>query len=356
MSAIDLRSDTVTKPTPGMQEAMARAELGDDGREGDPTVRKLEALGAAKVGKEAALFVPSGTMANLCAQLTHTGRGSEVLLERSAHIIHAENSGIAILGNLFHRALPGTRGAMDLAALEEALDSGLAAKKLAPSLVCMETTHNNAGGCVLPLDHMASVYRIARAKGANVHVDGARFFNAAVALGVGADRVAAHTDSVCFCISKGLCGPVGSLLCGSHAFIERARHFRRMLGGNMRQAGVVAAAGIVALETMIDRLAEDHATARMLAQGFQKVDASLVDAAGIETNIVRVDVAKSGRTAREFARELAAEGVLVGDYGTAQLRFVTHREIGKADIERAVAAVGRVWQRGASAGKLRASA
>jgi threonine aldolase len=344
MASIDLRSDTVTRPTEAMLEAMRHAELGDDGREGDPTVRRLEQLGASMLGKEAAIFVPSGTMANLCAVLTHTNRGSEVLLERTSHILHSENSGIAILGNLFHRALPGVRGAMDLAALDAALSSGLAARGLAKPLVCMETTHNMAGGCVLPLDHMAAVYRMAKGHDASVHVDGARFFNAAVALGVSADRIAAHTDSVCFCLSKGLSAPVGSLLCGSADFIGRARHFRRMLGGNMRQSGSLAAAGIVSLESMVARLAEDHACARLLAQGFQSVDAGLVDASAIETNIVRVAVDGSGRTARQWVEALGKEGILVGDYGTAQLRFVTHRHIGRAEVDAAVAAVGKVWQ------------
>jgi len=346
MATVDLRSDTVTRPTPAMLDAMRAAELGDDGREGDPTVRRLEELAAARLGKQAAMFVPSGTMANLCAVLTHTHRGSEVLLERGAHILHAEVSGIAILGNLFHRAIPGVRGAMDVAELEAALSSGLAARALARPLVCMETTHNNAGGCVLPLDHMAAVCRTAKSHGAAVHLDGARLFNAAVALGVSAERVAVHADSVAFCISKGLSAPVGSLVCGSSDFILRARQFRRMLGGNMRQSGMLAAAGIVALETMVDRLAEDHATARLLAQGLQSIDPSLVDAAGIETNIVRVAVEASGRTAREWVDALTKEGVLVGDYGTKQLRFVTHRHIGRADVEAAIAAVRRVWSAG----------
>ena len=347
MASIDLRSDTVTQPTEAMHEAMRRAELGDDGREGDPTVRKLERLAAAKVGKQAALYLPSGTMANLCSLLTHSSRGTEVMLERSAHIISYENSGLSLLGGLFYRPIPGTKGAMDLTALDLAFDSGLASKNLAPTLVCMETTHNTAGGSVLPLDHMAAVHRVAKTHGANIHLDGARIFNAAVALGVGADQIAAHVDSVCFCVSKALSAPVGSLLCGTSAFIERARHFRRMLGGAMRQSGVVAAAGIVALETMIDRLREDHVHARLLADGFQQIDSSLVDASAVETNIVRVDIAASGRSARQWVADLDAEDVATGDYGRSQLRFVTHRHIGPAEVERAVAAVRRVWGRSA---------
>ena len=347
MAPIDLRSDTVTRPTEAMQEAMRRAELGDDGREGDPTVGRLEALAAAKVGKQAALYLPSGTMANLCSLITHTSRGAEVLLEKTAHIISYENSGLSLLGGLFYRAIPGTRGAMDTTALEFAFESGLASKKLAPALVCMETSHNTAGGALLPLEHMAAVARIARQNDAKVHLDGARIFNAAVALGVPADRIAANADTVCFCVSKGLSAPVGSLLCGSTAFIERARHFRRMLGGAMRQSGIVAAAGIVALESMIERLRDDHANARLLAEGFHQVDASLVDPEAIETNIVRVDISGSGRSAKRWVEELATEGVATSDYGRTQLRFVTHRHIGPVEVEQAVAAVRRVWERSA---------
>jgi len=347
MAPIDLRSDTVTRPTEAMLEAMRHAELGDDGREGDPTVQKLEALAAQKLGKQAALFMPSGTMANLCALLTHTSRGTEVLLERTAHIISYENSGISLLGGLFYRPISGTRGAMDLTALEFAFESGLASKHLAPALVCMETSHNTAGGAVLPPQHMASVQRIARANGAKVHLDGARIFNAAVALGIDAAKLAAYADSVCFCVSKGLSAPVGSLLCGSSEFVERARHFRRMLGGAMRQSGVVAAAGIVALETMVERLHDDHANARSLAEGFHATDPSLVDASGIETNIVRVEVGASGRSAQQWVRELADEGIATSDYGRSQLRFVTHRHIGTVEVEQALAAVRRVWERAA---------
>lgn len=345
MAPIDLRSDTVTRPTEAMQEAMRAAELGDDGREGDPTVRRLEQLGAARLGKEAALFMPSGTMTNLCSLLTHTSRGSEVILERTAHIIGYENAGMSLLGGLFYRPITGNRGAMDTTALEFAFESGLAAKQLAPALVCMETTHNTAGGAVLPLDHMAEVQRIARANGAKVHIDGARIFNAAVALNVDVAKIAAYGDSVCFCVSKGLSAPVGSLLCGTKAFIDRAKHFRRMLGGAMRQSGIVAAAGIVALETMVERLREDHDSARRLAAGFSDIDRTLVNVEAIETNIVRVDISGSGWSAQQWVRALEAEGVATSDYGRSQLRFVTHRHIGTAEVEAAVAAMRRVWDR-----------
>ncbi len=258
MNSIDLGSDTVTKPTEKMLERMRHAELGDDGREGDPTIRALELLAAKMLGKEAAVFVPSGTMANLVALLAHTGRGGELLGDAGSHVFRSEMGGVAGLASLFHRTIPARRGAMDLDALREAIRPALTPRALGTGLILMETTHNDAGGAVLPLDHMAAVHGLAQDHGIPVHIDGARVFNAAVALGVPAAKVAAHGESVSFCISKGLSAPVGSLLCGSAEFITRARAFRRMTGGNLRQGGVIAAAGIVALEEMVDRLAEDH--------------------------------------------------------------------------------------------------
>src|SRR5215469_14366867 len=237
-----------------MLERMRHAETGDDSRDGDPTVQALEALGARKTGKEAALFVPSGTMANLVALLTHAVPGGEVLLSEGAHILRSEMGGIAAIAGLPHRAIPAPRGAMDLDRLSEAIHQHLTGRQLATGLICMETTHNAAGGTVLPLSHMAAVHELAQKHEVPVHTDGARLFNAAVALGVAAAEIAAHTDTICFCISKGLSAPVGSLLAGPAKFIARARAFRRMVGGNMRQAGVVAAAGLVALDEMIDRL------------------------------------------------------------------------------------------------------
>jgi threonine aldolase len=239
---IDLRSDTVTQPTAEMLDAMYAARLGDDSRDGDPTVGKLEALAVARTGKEAAMFVPSGTMGNLVALMAHTGRGGEVLLEENSHILKYEMGAIAQVAGLFHRTIRGERGAMDLGTLAEAISAQMKPNKLATALIEMETTHNGAGGTVLPLDHMAEVYTLGQQHGIPVHTDGARLFNAAVALGVPAERIARYTDSVTFCVSKGLSAPVGSLLCGTKEFIARARGFRRMLGGNLRQAGMLAAA------------------------------------------------------------------------------------------------------------------
>ncbi len=341
---IDLRSDTITRPTEAMLESMREASYGDDSRDGDETVMQLEALAAARTGKEAGAFMPSGTMTNLVAVLAHAQRGSEVLLEQGAHILTSELGGVAGLVGAFHRGIAGTRGAMDIDVLREKIRP-MTRNNIGTSLVCMETTHNQAGGAVLPLAHMQAVHALAREHGVPVHTDGARLFNAAMALGVGASDIAQHTDSICFCVSKGLSAPVGSVLCGSTAFIERARAFRRMVGGNMRQAGPLAAAGIIALDTMVDRLKEDHATAKQLAQGLHHIDARLLDPRDVETNLVRMDVSASGRTAAQWSDDLKQKGVRVSAASAMTLRFVTHRHIGNADVDAAVSAVASLWMK-----------
>src|SRR2546430_3707331 len=291
---IDLRSDTVTQPTAEMLDAMRAARLGDDSRDGDPTVRELEALAATRTRNPPPTPPPPGTLGNLVALMAHTGRGGEVLLEENSHILKSEMGAIAQVAGLFHRTIRGERGAMDPGALAETISAQMKPNKLATALIEMKTTQTGAGGAALPLDHMARVYALGRQHGIPVHTDGARLFNAAVALGVPAELVARHTDSVTFCISKGLSAPIGSLLCGSNDFITRARSFRRMLGGNLRQAGMLAAAGIVALEHMVERLADDHRTAKQLADGLHCLAPGLVDPKSIETNIVRVDTTASG--------------------------------------------------------------
>lgn len=338
---IDLRTDTVTRPTETMLAAMTEATQGDDSRDGDETVMNLEALAASITGKEAGAYMPSGTMTNLVAVLTHTQRAGEVLLEGGSHILNSELGGIAGLAGAFYKSIPGARGAMDLDALRETIRP-MTRNNMGTTLVCMETTHNRAGGSVLPLDHMKSVYGIAKENGVPVHTDGARLFNAAVALGVEAKTIAQHTDSVCFCVSKGLSAPVGSVLVGSKTFIERARSFRRMVGGNMRQAGSLAAAGIVALETMIPRLKEDHANAKRLAQGLHKLDAALCDSNDVETNLVRVSVKHTKKRAADWSDALKAKGLLVSPADAWSLRFVTHRHIGNADIDYALQAFADV--------------
>src|SRR3954447_13556371 len=317
---IDLRSDTVTLPTEEMREAMLRAGLGDDSREGDPTVRRLEALSAAKTGKEAALFVTSGTMSNLVALLAHTGRGGEVLLDGDWHIMRSEMGGIASLAGLFYRPIPSRRGAPDLDEIRERLSEKLSANKLATALVCVETTHNSAGGAALPLDYMAKLRALTAEKGVPVHIDGARIFNAAVALGVPAAEIARHGDSIGFCVSKGLSAPFGSVLCGSAEFIEKARAYRRMVGGGMRQAGVMAAAGLVALERMIDRLAEDHRRAKRIAEGLHAIDPRLTDPGLVETNIVMIEVGHTGGDAKTRVAGLAEAGLGSGAWSRNSLR------------------------------------
>ena len=345
MTPIDLRSDTVTRPTEAMVDAMRDATLGDDSRDGDATVKKLEALGAAKMGKEAAAFMPSGTMTNLVALLAHVNRGDEVLLDEGAHILNSELGGVAALAGAFHKPLPAKRGAVDLDALGAAVRKP-ARNTMRTGLVCMETSHNRAGGAVLPLAHMQRVHETAREHGVPVHVDGARIFNAATTLGVDAAALAAHADSIGFCVSKGLSAPVGSLLCGSAGFIERARAFRRMVGGNMRQAGPLAAAGLLALETMIERLKDDHATAKRLAEKLHAIDTTLVEPKEVETNIVKVDVSKTGATAAAWSARLKERGVLVGPCETYALRFVTHRHIGNTEVDAAANAFASLWREG----------
>jgi threonine aldolase len=339
---IDLRSDTITLPTEEMREAMATAELGDDSRDGDPTVRRLEEAAAAITGKQAALFVASGTMSNLVALLAHTGRGGEVLLDSESHIMRSEMGGIASLAGLFYRTIPSVRGAPDLAEMRELLNGRLMANRLATALVCVETTHNSAGGAILPLDYLGRLQTLTAEKGIPLHIDGARIFNAAVALGVPVARIAGLCDSTGFCVSKGLSAPFGSVLCGSSAFIERARAYRRMVGGAMRQAGIMAAAGLIALERMVDRLAEDHRRAKGIAEGLHAIDPRLTDQRLVETNIVMLEIGHTGADASTWIVALEKNGLKAGAWSRKSLRLVTHRHIDDAAVEEAVAIVRAV--------------
>ncbi|MGI8526302.1 MAG: GntG family PLP-dependent aldolase [Pseudolabrys sp.] len=341
---IDLRSDTVTLPTDEMREAMHRAELGDDSRDRDPTVRRLEEMSAAATGKEAGLLVASGTMANLVALLTHASRGGEVLLDAQCHIMRSELGGVALLAGLFPRVYPAHRGAPDVAALSELINPRTTSNRVATALICVETSHNDAGGAVVPLDRLSALRSAAAGNGIPIHIDGARLFNAAVTLGVPAAEIGRHGDSVGFCISKGLSAPVGSLLCGSGAFIERARSYRRMVGGAMRQAGVIAAAGIVALEQMVDRLADDHKRAKQIAQGLHAIDPALADPGLVESNIVMVEIGGTGKDAKTWISALAGGGVRAGTWSPTSLRLVTHRHIDDGAVEQAIAAFRDVRQ------------
>lgn len=338
---IDLRSDTLSLPTTEMLSAIQSARLGDDSRDGDPTVIELESLAAKMLGKEAALMTVSGTMSNLVAMRTLVEPGAAAIVEASAHLYGMEFGGIAAAASLLVMPVPGRHGAMDPDALRVAVRKS---KVSFPTtgLLCLENTHNAAGGTAIPVEHLDLCASIAREAGLKVHLDGARIFNAAIALGVDASRIAACADTVSFCLSKGLSAPVGSLLCGSAAFIRRARAVRRALGGTLRQGGIIAAPGLVALRTMVDRLAEDHANARFFAERIASIDGLFVDLATVQSNIVNVDVKGLGIDAAVFARYLDALGVRgLPGMGTV-VRFVTYRGITRPDVERAAEAVGEL--------------
>ena len=339
---VDLRSDTVTLPTDRMREAMARAEVGDDVFGEDPTVRRLEELGAELMGKEAGLFLVSGTMANLVALLSHCGRGAEVIVGDRAHILNSEVGGASALGGIHMGAVPNDRlGAVSLQAVREAMRPQNI--HYPPTgLVTIENSHNRCGGAVLDVASTEALCDLAHEFGVPVHLDGARIFNAAVALGVPAVALARPADSVCFCVSKGLSAPVGSVLTGGRSFIERARKNRKMVGGGMRQAGVIAAAGIVALETMVDRLADDHRNARRLAEGLAQLPGIDIDLEPVRTNIVHFQMAEGAMDPQRFAAGLQAEGVLCLPRDRRGVRMVTHYGIEDADIERALEAARRV--------------
>ena len=334
MANIDLRSDTVTQPTPAMRRAMREAELGDDVFGDDPTELRLEELAARLLGTEAALFVVSGTMANLVALLTHCRRGDEVVVGDESHILHYEVGGASAIGGVGLRPVPndarGRLAAADVAAAIRPDDVHFPRT----ALLCLENTHNRCGGTALTPQDLAPVVALARRRGIPIHLDGARIFNAAVALGVPAAELAREADSVMFCLTKGLAAPVGSLPCGSHEFIARARRNRKMAGGGMRQVGTVAAAGIVALETMIDRLADDHANARYLAERLAGLPYLELAPERVETNIV-VGSLREG-TADEFLPRLAAAGVLATNFGPRRLRFVTHHGTERVHLDAAV--------------------
>ncbi len=339
---IDLRSDTVTLPSPAMREAMYRAELGDDVYGEDPTVNRLQELAAQKTGHQAALLVTSGTQGNLVCQLANTQRGNEVILGQQAHIFHYEVGGGAVIGGLMYRLVPSHRGALDPAEVEQVIrpDNVHAPRT---GLICLENTQNREGGVALTPDQQNAIIAVARKHNIPTHLDGARVFNAAVALGIDVKLLTQPFTSVTFCLSKGLAAPVGSVVCGSREFIAEARRYRKMLGGGMRQAGVLAAAGIVALTEMVDRLAEDHANARLLAEAIAQTPGLAIDLSTVQTNIVVFELTRPNLKPADFLARLAAEGVKVSSFpGTARLRAVTHYGIERADIEAAIAAIRRV--------------
>jgi threonine aldolase len=332
---IDLRSDTVTKPTEAMIRAMAEAEVGDDVYGEDPTVNRLEQLAAERLGKEAALFVTSGTQGNQVAVLTHCVNGDEVIMEADSHIFYYEGGAVAALAGVQTRTLNGVRGALQPEDVEKAI-RGKNIHYPRTKLVCMENTHNRAGGAVVTVEQMRAVYEVASRHGVRVHLDGARLFNAAVALKRDVTEFTRFTDSVQVCLSKGLSAPVGSILAGSREFIEEARWWRKKLGGGMRQAGYLAAPGLIALTEMVDRLAEDHRRAQLLAEGLRKLSLTVEP---VETNIVLVHTESVGLLAEEFLMRLKERGVLAVDFGEHVVRFTTHRHITDEDIEHTLQAV-----------------
>lgn len=341
MKLIDLRSDTVTLPTPAMREAMARAPVGDDVYGEDPTVNCLEQLAAERLGKQAALFVASGTMGNLIALLTHCGRGDEVIVGDRQHIFLAELGGMAALGGIQPHPIPNQQdGTLQIDDIRLAIRPENIHYPHT-RLLALENTHLLANGAPLPPDYLKKVRPLADEFGLAIHTDGARIFNAAVALQVPVSDLARDSDSVQFCLSKGLAAPVGSLLTGTADFIARARRNRKMVGGGMRQAGILAAAGIVALETMVERLAEDHANAKWLAESLADLPGIILNPDAVKTNMVLFDLEPRGPGAGELASRVKQHEVLIQVRGAYTLRAATHYGIDRTDVERAVDAIRR---------------
>ena len=340
MALIDLRSDTLTQPTPEMLQSMVTAKLGDDSRDGDPTVRELEAESARLMGKDAAVFTISGTMSNTLALRTHCEPGAAAIVEQTAHVYGMEFSGVAAVCGLLVMPVGGRYGVPDPDRVRWA---GKKAATMFPArgILCLENTHNAAGGTVVTAAQIDELASIGRECGLAVHLDGARIFNAAVALGVEARELVRSVDTVSFCLSKGLSAPVGSVLAGSKAFIERAGKVRRSFGAAMRQAGVIAAPGLVALRSMIGRLAEDHDNARVFAEALAAIPGLHVDLTAVQSNIVNLDVKGLGIDAATFAAHLREQDVRGLPGMGSVVRFVTYRGITRPDIERAIEAVSK---------------
>ena len=344
---IDLVSDTVTLPTNEMREAMKSAEVGDDVNQEDPTINKLEELAAKKVGKEAAMFVPSGTMGNLIAVLIHCKRGEEVILESRSHIYNFEVGGISALGGVVTKTVDGDKGILNVDKIKREIRQE-DIHEVKTALICLENSHNRAGGTVTPPKITEEIYQLAHKLNISVHLDGARLFNAAVAINTEPALLVKNVDSVMFCLSKGLSAPVGSILSGSKEFIQKARKSRKMLGGGMRQAGIVAAAGIISLEKMVKRLEEDHKNARILADGLNKIEGIKVDLETVQTNMVYFNVEKLVKELNintdQFLERLVDEYGIHGGVETpiqdpTEIRFVTHYGIIEEDIYTTISAI-----------------
>jgi threonine aldolase len=343
MEIIDLRSDTVTKPTPEMREAMAKAEVGDDVYGDDPTVNRLQELAAEITGKEAGLFVPSGTMGNLSAILSHCQRGDEAIIGQKNHTFLYEAGGISALGGIHSYQLQNqTDGSLLLSDVEGAIRPDDPHDPIT-RLICLENTHNRCGGTVQTPEYTKQLCNFAHSHNLKVHLDGARIFNASAALGVPVQTLAEHVDSVTFCLSKGLCAPVGSILCGEIEFIKKAKRARKMLGGGMRQAGILAAAGIVALQKMVNRLGEDHNRAKNLAEGLSENSGIVLDPRTPATNMVFFSIAPKVRiSAPEVEEKLKSSGILVSASDAKRFRLVTHYWIDDKAVDKTVAAFAKV--------------
>lgn len=336
---IDLRSDTVTKPTEEMRKAAYEAEVGDDVYGEDPTINKLEETAAEILGKEAALFVTSGTQGNQIAILTHCRPGNEIILEAESHIFYYETAAASAFAGVQTRTIKGSRGAMDPAEVQYAIreedqhypESGL---------ICLENTHNRAGGAAVPVENMKEIHKIAKGNNIPVHIDGARLFNAASALNLPASELTQYCDTVQVCLSKGLGAPVGSILAGSREFIASARKWRKRLGGGLRQSGIIAAPGLVALTQMRERLAEDHENAQYLSEQLNQINGIHI-INQVDTNIVVADVKDLNMNSSQFVEKIKSEGVLAGTFGPSSVRFVTHYDVSRNDIEKAIAAIQR---------------
>jgi threonine aldolase len=340
---IDLRSDTVTRPSPAMRKAMAEAEVGDDVFGEDPTVNALQKRVAELLGKEAALFVPSGTMGNEIAVKCHTRPGDEVICEAGCHIYNYESGAAPFLSGVQFRPIKGQRGVITVEQVEEAINPPPDHYPRS-SLITIENTHNGAGGTIFPLHEMERLHSFAKARGLKLHLDGARIWNAAAASGVSAKQYSQNCDSISVCFSKGLGAPVGSAIAGSADFITEAHRLRKLFGGGMRQAGILAAAALYALDHNLNRLEEDHRHARILAEALAKMPGIKLDLDSVQTNIVIFDIRESGRAVPEILEELKEKGVLVVPFGSTRIRAVTHLDVDLEDIEFAVRVAKEVFQ------------
>jgi len=339
---IDLVSDTVTRPTPAMRRVMAEAEVGDEQLGEDPSVNRLQEMVAELTGKEVALFLPSGTMCNLVGIKVHTQPGDRIIIERTAHPVTSEAGGPGLVCGVLTYLVDGVRGVFTAEQVEAAADPGDGVHTPPTTLVCIENTHNRGGGKIWPIETLQAVCATAHRLGLKVHMDGARLLNAVVATGLPAATWCRSVDTVWIDLSKGLGCPVGAVLAGDGETMRLARRYKQMFGGAMRQAGILAAAGIYALQHHVERLAEDHANARLLAEGLAETPGIGLDPAEVETNIVFFDVQNTGMTAAAFTEALLAEGVRMGAVGRYRVRAVTHPDVTRQDIERAIQAVRRV--------------